>query len=307
MRRRSMTIVDCSLLSKFYGLKQALSASEASVATTSQRTIAHYRPGITVTKRLGYDVYVRLVTLTPKLCRSKNEQVSRRRLSLIELQARPENIRVELNRSAIVVVDMQNAFAKPGGMLDLHGGDITQAASVIDINASLLPTARAAGVKVIYLAMTYQPDLSDGGGPASPNYHKELALRLMRQRPELSGKLLIDGTWDWQIVDELKPHPEDLLIRKPRYSGFVGTDLDNILRHEDIQFLFFTGIATNVCVESTARDAFFGEYWPILIEDAISHTGPDFCRDATLWNCENIFGWVSNAASVAATFNGSNR
>lgn len=221
---------------------------------------------------------------------------------MIELAARPENVQIELHRSAIVVVDMQNAFAKPGGMLDLHGADVTKAAAVIDINASLLMAARKAEVKVIYLAMTYQSDLSDAGGPSSPNYHKELGLKLMRQRPELAGKLLIDGTWDWQIVDELKPHPGDLLIRKPRYSGFVGTGLDNILRNEDIRFLFFTGIATNVCVESTARDAFFGEYWPILIEDAINHTGPDFCRDATLWNCENIFGWVSDAANVTAAF-----
>ncbi len=222
---------------------------------------------------------------------------------MIKLSARPDSIPIELSRSAMIVVDMQNAFAKPGGMLDLHGADVSQAAAVIDVNAKLLDTAREAQVKVIYLAMTYQPDLSDAGGPASPNYHKELGLKLMRERPELSGKLLIDGTWDWQIVDELKPQPGDLLIRKPRYSGFVGTGLDNILRNEDIRFLFFSGIATNICVESTARDAFFGEYWPILIEDAINHTGPDFCRDATLWNCENIFGWVSDTASVTTAFN----
>jgi ureidoacrylate peracid hydrolase len=92
------------------------------------------------------------------------------------------------------------------------------------------------------------------------------------------------------------------LIRNPRYSGFVGTNLDNFLRHEDIRFLLFSGIAPYVCVESTARDAFFGEYWPTLIEDAINHTGPDLCRDATLWNCENIYGWVTDAASVAAAF-----
>jgi len=131
---------------------------------------------------------------------------------------------------------------------------------------------------------------------------KELRLKLRRERPELSGQLLIDGTWDWQIVDELKPHSGDLLIRNPRYGGFVGTNLDNFLRHEDIRFLLFSGIAPNVCVESTARDAFFGEYWPTLIEDVINHTGPDFCRDATLWNCENIYGWVTDAASVTAAF-----
>ena len=124
--------------------------------------------------------------------------------------------------------------------------------------------------------MTYQADLVDAGGPASPNYHKELALRLMRERPQFAGKLLIDGSWDWQVVDELVPQPGDVLFRKSRYSGFVATGLDNYLRENDIRYLFFTGIATNVCVESTARDAFFGEYWPILVEDAMNHTGPDF-------------------------------
>ncbi|HCU90992.1 MAG TPA: pyrimidine utilization protein B [Gammaproteobacteria bacterium] len=225
----------------------------------------------------------------------------------MELSARPVNIHFELNHSAVIVVDMQNAFAKPGGTLDLHGSDIAEAAAVIKVNEKLLAAARKANVKVIYLAMTYQPDLADAGDPTSPNYHKELGLKLMRERPELAGKLLIDGTWDWQIVDELTPESNDLLIRKPRYSGFVGTDLDGILRTAGIRFLFFTGIATNVCVESTARDAFFGEYWPILIEDAMTHTGPDFCRDATLWNCENLFGWVSDAASVIAAFNEGNR
>ncbi len=225
---------------------------------------------------------------------------------MIELSARPGSVHIELNRSAVVVVDMQNAFAKPGGMLDLHGSYMAEAAAVIEVNENLLVAARKARVKVIYLAMTYRPDLSDAGDPTSPNYHKELGLKLMRERPELAGKLLIDGTWDWQIVDELRPESDDLLIRKSRYSGFVGTDLDSILRTAGIRFLFFTGIATNVCVESTARDAFFGEYWPILIEDAMNHTGPDFCREATLWNCENLFGWVSNAASVITVFNEGN-
>jgi len=218
------------------------------------------------------------------------------------LEARPENIDIDLKRSAVLVVDMQNAFAKTGGMLDLVGADISAAAAVIQVNETLLAAARKAGVEVIYLAMTYKPDLSDAGGPASPNYHKELGLKLMRERPEYSGKLLIDGTWDWQIVDELTPQDGEVIIRKPRYSGFTGTNLDNYLRDKDIRYVFLTGIATNICVESTGRDAFFGEYWPILIEDAVNHTGPDFCGKAARWNFENIFGWVTNSNSVLTAF-----
>ena len=218
------------------------------------------------------------------------------------LEARPENIDVDLKRSAVLVVDMQNAFAKPGGTLDLIGADISGAASVIQTNETILPAARKAGVEVIYLAMTYKPDLSDAGGPASPNYHKELGLKLMRERPEYSGKLLIDGTWDWQIVDELTPRDGEVIIRKPRYSGFAGTNLDNYLRNKDIRYIFLTGIATNICVESTGRDAFFGEYWPILVEDAVNHVGPDFCGEASRWNFENIFGWVTDSNSLLTAF-----
>lgn len=221
---------------------------------------------------------------------------------MAKLEAKPESIDIDLKRSAFVVVDMQNAFAKPGGMLDLFGADISGAASVIQVNQELLAAARKAEVEIIYLAMTYKADLSNAGSTASPNYHKELGLRLMREKPELAGKLLIDGTWDWQIVDELKPHEDEMLIRKSRYSGFVGTNLDSYLQAKEIHHLFLTGITTNVCVESTGRDAFFAEYWPILIDDAINHTGPEFCAEATLWNFENIFGWVTNSKNVLAMF-----
>jgi ureidoacrylate peracid hydrolase len=216
------------------------------------------------------------------------------------LAARPQPLEIDLGRTALVLVDMQNAFASKGGMLDLAGLDISGAAPVIEVNRRLLQAARAAGLKVVYLQMSFRPDLSDGGGPESPNYHKELALRTMRARPELAGKLLIDGTWDWQIVDALRPAPGDHVLRKSRYSGFCGTDLEEHLLAHNVRYLLFTGIATNVCVESTARDAFFGEFWPILVEDAMNHAGPDFTRQATLWNFEHVFGWVTSADNVLA-------
>lgn len=220
---------------------------------------------------------------------------------MVDIAAIPEPVAIDLERTAIVVVDMQNAFASKGGMLDLAGKDISYAPGVIDVHATLLDRARAAGVKIVYLAMTYNADLSNAGGPSSPNYQKEFGIVLMREHPEL-GQVLIDGSWDWQIVDALAPQPGDLLVRKYRYSGFVGTHLDSYLRSEGIRNLLFTGIATNVCVESTARDAFFHEYWPILIEDAMTHVGPEFCQQATLWNFENLFGWVTDSKAVLKAF-----
>jgi len=217
---------------------------------------------------------------------------------MVTLPARPDPIDIDLDQSALVVVDMQNAFASKGGMLDLAGHDISNAAAAVKTNQKLIAAARRAGVKVVYLQVGYKPDLSDAGGPLSPNYHKELSLRTMRARPDLDGKLLIHDTWDWDIVDELKPQPGDIVIRKSRYSGFAGTTLNNDLRANNIRYLFFTGIATNVCVESTARDAYFEEFWPIMVEDAMNHAGPDFVRDATLWNFENVFGWVTDSDNL---------
>lgn len=215
-----------------------------------------------------------------------------------ELRARPEPVTLDPARTALIVVDMQNAFASKGGMFDLAGHDISGAAPVIEAHKRLLPALRAAGVMVVYLQMSFKPDLSDAGGVESPAYHKELALRMMRERPELAGRLLIDGTWDAQFVEGIEPQAGDVVLRKSRYNGFTGTDLDERLKARGIRHLLFAGIATNICVESTARNAFFNEYWPILIEDAMNHAGPDFTRQATLWNFENVLGWVSDSASV---------
>lgn len=217
---------------------------------------------------------------------------------MLTIDAKPESLSLAPARTAIVVVDMQNAFASKGGMFDLAGIDISGAATVTDANRRLLAAARRAGVAVIYLQMSYKPDLSDGGDPSSPNYHKELGMVMMRERPELHGKLLIDNSWDWQIVDELRPELGDLIIRKSRYSGFCNTDLEASLRARDISHLLFTGVATNICVDATARDAYSREFWPILIEDAMNHSGPDFNRQSTLWNFEHALGWVTKTESV---------
>ncbi|MPZ56113.1 MAG: isochorismatase family protein [Rhizobiales bacterium] len=219
---------------------------------------------------------------------------------MVALAARPEPVDIDLRQTALICVDMQNAFATKGGMFDLAGFDISRAPDVIEVHQRLLPACRKAGVKVIYLVIAFKPDLSDAGDPTSPAYHKELALRMMRSRPELAGKLLIDGGWDAAIVDELAPQPGDLVIRKTRYSGFCRTELEATLRASNIRYLLFTGVATNVCVESTARDAHFSEFWPILIEDAMNHSGPDFNRQATLWNFEHTLGWVTRSDQVIA-------
>ncbi len=214
---------------------------------------------------------------------------------------KPEPVEVDLQRSAIIVVDMQNAFATYGGMLDISGTDIAPAQKVITALKPVLNAARKAGILVIYLQMAYDVNLANSGGPESPNWHKELALLLMRRRPEMKGKVLTEGQWDWEIVEQLKPYPEDLVVSKPRYSGFCSTPLDSLLRTRGIRTLFFTGIATNVCVESTLRDAFFLDYWPILLRDATMQAGPPHLHEATIQNVEMFLGWTLSCVEFLQT------
>src|ERR1700757_3527475 len=106
-----------------------------------------------------------------------------------KLDAKPNPLEVDLKKSALLVVDMQNAFASRDGMLDIARVDITDAPRVIRVVRSVIEAARKNGVAIVYLRMAYKPDLSDAGGPNSPNFHKELAMTLMCSRPELKAKV----------------------------------------------------------------------------------------------------------------------
>jgi ureidoacrylate peracid hydrolase len=222
----------------------------------------------------------------------------------IQLPAEPESIELDLDRTALLVIDMQNAFASAGGMLELAGVDIGAAGEVVANARLVCEAARGAGIPVIYLTIGWPADLSTAGGPESPNPRKELALRLMRERPELGGKLLTFGTWDFEIVDALAPQPSDTVIVKPRYSGFHGTGLDSLLRGRAVRNLLIVGIASNVCVESTIREAYFLEYWPVMIADATMPAGPAEIQRATIYNVSTFFGWVTTAEDVATALSG---
>jgi len=205
------------------------------------------------------------------------------------------------------VVDMQNAYAKKGGYLDLAGFDIAGAEAAIERTRQACAAARAAGVTVIYFQNGWDSDYLEAGGPGSPNWHKSNALKTMRERPELQGKLLAKGGWDYELVQELPPQPGDIVVPKPRYSAFFNTNLDSLLRARGIRSLIFTGIATNVCVESTLRDSFFLEYFSVVLHDATHHAGPAFIQEASLYNIEKFFGWVSSVeefrTALAANIN----
>ncbi len=217
----------------------------------------------------------------------------------ISLPGRPGPVQFQSEKSALIVVDMQNAFCKKGGLFDLLGKlDEARLAPVISTLRRVLDSSRKARLKTIYLAMGYRPDLADAGGPDSPNYWKEGSLAFSLEHPGLKAKPLIAGTWDARIIDELAPLADDIVVNKNRYSGFANTGLDGILRNHSIEHLIFTGIFTNVCVESTIRDAYFHEYFPILVGDGCTSVGPAFTQEATLWAVSNIFGWVTTSEDL---------
>ncbi|MEM8633698.1 MAG: pyrimidine utilization protein B [Pseudomonadota bacterium] len=217
------------------------------------------------------------------------------------LPARPEPLQLAASQTALIVIDMQNAYATPGGYVDLAGFDISGAASVIGRIGETLQAARAAGMPIIFLQNGWDPDYIEAGTPKSPNWHKSNALKTMRRRPELHGQLLARGGWDYEIVDALKPQPGDIRVAKPRYSAFFNTPLDSLLRSRGIRNLVFVGIATNVCVESTLRDGFHLEYFCTMLEDATHHLGPDFLQNASVYNVETFFGWVSTVDDFKAS------
>lgn len=215
------------------------------------------------------------------------------------LEAEPEPIEIDLQRTATIVVDMQNAFCSKGGMFDSLGIDITPIRQVIKPCREVIDAMRARGCKIIYLQMGFDEDLHASGGASSPYWYKGTALRMMREHPQLlDGKPLIFGTHDADFIPELKPKKDDIVIKKQRLSGFYGTNLDQTLFTYDIKYLMFIGVATNVCVESTLRDAFFLDYFTILVSDAVHHVGPGFCQEATIFNVKTFFGWVTTVQKL---------
>jgi ureidoacrylate peracid hydrolase len=215
----------------------------------------------------------------------------------VTVQAEPEPIEIDFSKTAVIVVDMQNAFVRRGGYWDLAGWDISATQRIIRPCQEIVDAARGKGIKIIYLQMGCSPDLSDIGGQDSPNRRKSRGLVLIHQRPELRDKLYIYGSWGADIIEELEPKPGDIVIRKQKYDGFIGTNLDIVLRTYGLKYLIFIGTATNICVESTLRHAFFLEYFPILMADAVSQLGTSTTQEATIFNVRYIFGWVTNSES----------
>ncbi|HVP79900.1 MAG TPA: isochorismatase family cysteine hydrolase [Thermodesulfobacteriota bacterium] len=216
----------------------------------------------------------------------------------VTVQAEPQPIVVDLAKAALLVVDMQNAFAHKGGYFDLVGLDITPIQGIIEPCRKIIDGAHARGIRIIYLQMGCSPDLSDKGPPDAPSSIKSRVLSMMKEHPEWKDRFYIYDTWGAEIIEELKPREGDIVVKKQKHDGFIGTNLDIVLRTFGARYLFFVGAATNICVESTLRHAFSLDYFPILISDAVSQMGSSVTQEATLLNVQSTFGWVTNAEDL---------
>ncbi len=221
----------------------------------------------------------------------------------IHLVARPDSISFDAAGTAVIVVDMQNDFGSEGGMFHRSGIDISSIRKVIVPTSNVLAAARKKGIQIIYLKMGFNEDLSDLG---REEYRNRIShLRKIHVGDTVTtptgdkGRILIRDTWNTDIITQLQPQPDDIVIYKTRFSGFYQTALDSILKHLEKKYLIFTGCTTSICIESTVRDASFRDYLPIVLEDCTAEpVGYGFARsnhEASLLNIQVSFGWVSTS------------
>ena len=218
------------------------------------------------------------------------------------IEARPESITIDMAHSAVIVVDMQNDFCSKGGLFDLAEVNISAVQNAIEPTQKVLCAARDTGIKIIYLKMGFRSDLADLGDTDSPNRVRHLHFGVGRTciTPDGGqGRFLIRDTWNTDIINELKPRHDDIVLYKHRFSGFYQTEPDDVLRRLGIKNLIFTGCTTSVCVDSTIRDAMFRDYRCVLLQDCAGEPiGDELARsnhEASLLTIQTLFGWVSDS------------
>lgn len=212
--------------------------------------------------------------------------------------ALPKDVEIDLARTAILVVDMQNDFCHPDGWLASIGVDVTPARAPIGPLTAVLPRLRSAGVPVVWLNWGNRPDLMNISPGLLHVYKPDGTGCGLGDALPCGARVLEAGSWSAALVDELVPDPQDLFVDKYRMSGFWDTPLDAILRNLDITTLLFAGVNVDQCVLCTLQDANFLGYDCLLLEDCCATTSPAFCVDATLYNVRQCFGFSLHSAAL---------
>ncbi len=217
----------------------------------------------------------------------------------MQLSTRDRSVIFDLQQTAIIVVDMQNDFCHPDGWLAHIGVDVTPARAPIGPLQALLPALRHADVPVIWLNWGNRPDKLNLSPALLHVYNPHgNGVGLGDPLPVSGAPVLEAGSWAADVVEELTPAASDIRVNKYRMSGFHDSELDSILRNLGITTLLFAGVNLDQCVLCTLQDANFRGYDCLLLEDCSATTSPDYCRDATLYNVQQCFGFVVNSAQL---------
>lgn len=216
----------------------------------------------------------------------------------IRVAARPCDYPFNPAHSALLVIDMQRDFIEPGGFGEALGNDVAPLAAVVPAVGRLLALARALGMLVVHTRESHLPDLSDC--PPSKRHRGNPVLGIGDHGP--MGRILIRGEAGNDFVPALQPIAGEIVIDKPGKGAFYRTDLQPLLQARDITHLLFCGVTTEVCVQTSMREANDRGYECLLVEDATASYFPEF-KEATLAMVRaqgGIVGWTAPLAALSA-------
>ncbi|TAE61673.1 MAG: cysteine hydrolase [Nostocales cyanobacterium] len=215
------------------------------------------------------------------------------------LSTETKTLRLDLAKTAIIIIDMQNDFCHPDGWLAHIGVDVTPARQPIAPLQNLLPKLRDLEVPVIWLNWGNRADLLNISAGLLHVYNPTgEGVGLGDSLPKNGAKVLMKDSWAAAVVDELSILSHDICIDKYRMSGFWDTQLDSILKNLGITTILFAGVNADQCVLTTLCDANFLGYDCILVKDCTATTSPEYCWLATLYNVKQCFGFVTNSKEI---------
>ena len=214
----------------------------------------------------------------------------------VAVEAEPYEFAFQPSRTALLIIDMQRDFVMPGGFGELLGNDVSRVRPAIEPTRRVLEAWRKKGLQVLHTREGHRPDLSDS--PPSKKARGRLKVGIGDRGP--MGRVLVRGEYGHDIIDELKPMPGEPIIDKPGKGAFFATDLDLILKNRGIRSLIVTGVTTEVCVQTTAREANDRGYECLVLEDCVGSYFPEFHRVAPemIKAQGGIVGWVAHSAKL---------
>ncbi|MDG2057422.1 MAG: cysteine hydrolase [Tateyamaria sp.] len=221
---------------------------------------------------------------------------------MVDIQAAPFPYPTQRDQIALIVIDMQRDFVEPGGFGASLGNDVSLLGAIVPTVRRLLSGFRAAGLPVFHTRECHLPDLSDC--PDAKRLRGAPALRIGDEGP--MGRILIAGEPGADIIPELAPQPGEIVIDKPGKGAFYATGLDEILRTQGIQQLIFAGVTTEVCVQTTMREANDRGYDCLIASDATESYFPDFKTAALemITAQGGIVGWAAPTDAILEAIHG---